>query len=158
MIRGFSLAATACVVAAALACGAEAQSRIAAGVLECRLAQGTSFVVGSVRDFDCIYRPVEGPPQPYRAIARRVGLDLGFSTETSMIWTVFAPTNVVGAGALAGSYVGVSAGAAIGIGIGANALVGGLNNSFALQPVSIEGQTGINVAAGIESLELYFNR
>lgn len=138
--------------------GVYAQGRIAAGVLECRLAQGTSFLVGSVRDFDCIYRPVEGPPQRYRAIARRVGLDLGFSAEAAVLWTVFAPTNVVGAGALAGNYVGVSAGAAIGVGVGANVLVGGLDNSFALQPLSIEGQTGVNVAAGIESLELHFNR
>jgi len=69
-------------------------------------------------------------------------------------WHVLAPTNVVGPGALAGGYGGVSAGAAVGLGLAANALIGGLNNSFALQPVSVERQTGLNVYAGITSLEL----
>ena len=70
------------------------------------------------------------------------------------MWHVLAPTNVVGPGALAGSYGGVSAGAAVGLGLAANAMVGGLNNSFALQPVSVERQTGVNAFAGISSMEL----
>jgi Protein of unknown function (DUF992) len=111
-----------------------------------------------VRDFDCLFRPVDSRPQEYRAIARRVGLDLGFSTEAGMIWTVFAPTNLIGPGALQGGYVGVSGGVAVGIGVGANALIGGVNNSFALQPLSIEGQSGLNIAAGVASLELHFMR
>jgi hypothetical protein len=158
MIRNSSLAAVALVAAAIFAGPAASQGRIAAGVLECRLAQGASFIIGSVRDFDCMYRPPDGRPQLYRAIARRVGLDLGFTTEAGMMWSVFAPTNVVGPGALQGGYVGVSAGAAVGVGVGANALVGGVNNSFALQPVSVEGQAGINIAAGVASLELHFMR
>ena len=81
-------------------------------------------------------------------------MDLGWSTSTVLVWSVFAPTEVVGPGALAGGYGGVSAGAAVGVGVGANALAGGLNNSFALQPVSVEGQTGLNAFAGISSLEL----
>jgi Protein of unknown function (DUF992) len=71
-----------------------------------------------------------------------------------LVWQVFAPTNVIGPGALAGGYGGVSAGAAVGVGLGANALAGGLNNSFALQPVSVEGQTGLNAFAGVAGLEL----
>jgi len=131
-----------------------AQSRVAVGVLECRAGPVTSFVVGSVRDFDCVFHPDNAPPQRYGATIQRLGVDLGWSGGTALIWQVFAPTNVVGAGALSGGYGGVSAGAAVGVGLGANALAGGLNNSFALQPVSVEGQTGLNAFAGISSLEL----
>jgi hypothetical protein len=158
MFRLSSIIASALVAVSLSAGPAAPQSRIAVGVIECRLAQGSSFIIGSVRDFDCLYRPPDGRPQEYRAIARRIGLDLGFSTEAGMVWSVFAPTNLVGPGALQGGYVGVSAGAAIGVGIGANALIGGVNNSFALQPLSIEGQSGLNIAAGVASLELHFMR
>ena len=33
-------------------------------------------------------------------------------------------------------------------------LVGGSDNSIALQPLSVQGQLGLNLAAGLESLEL----
>ena len=71
-----------------------------------------------------------------------------------MAWGVFAPTNRIGYGDLAGSYVGASASATVGVGLGANALVGGSGNTFALQPVSVQGQTGLSVAAGVAGLEL----
>jgi hypothetical protein len=100
--------------------------------------------------------PTRGPQQRYIGRVTRIGVDLGFTREAALLWTVFAPTNVVGPGALEGGYAGVSAGAAIGVGLGANALVGGLDNSFAFQPVSLEGQTGLNVAAGVATFELRF--
>jgi hypothetical protein len=133
---------------------AAAQGRIAAGVLECRAGASTSFIIGSIRDFDCLFTPIAGPLQRYGATIQRIGVDLGWSGSTVMIWNVFAPTDVVGPGSLSGTYGGVSAGAAIGVGLGANALAGGLDNSFALQPLSFEGQTGLNAFAGISSLEL----
>ena len=145
------------VVLAACVCSANpagAQAPIAVGVLECRAGPSTSFIIGSIRDFDCLYTPVAGPLQRYGATIQRLGVDLGWSGNATLIWNVFAPTDVVGPGALAGGYGGVSAGAAVGVGLGANALAGGLGNSFALQPLSIEGQTGLNAFAGITSLEL----
>jgi hypothetical protein len=145
------------VVVAALASPADragAQAPIAVGVLECRAGPSTSFIIGSIRDFDCLFAPTAGPLQRYGATIQRLGVDLGWSGNATLIWTVFAPTDVVGAGALAGGYGGVSAGAAVGVGLGANALVGGLANSFALQPLSVEGQTGLNAFAGVTSLEL----
>jgi hypothetical protein len=141
-------------VLAAPADRAAAQSRVAAGVLECRAGPSTTFIVGSIRDFDCLFTPTAGPLQRYGATIQRLGVDLGWSGSTTLLWSVFAPTDVVGPGALAGGYGGVSAGAAIGVGLGANALAGGLGNSFALQPLSVEGQTGLNAFAGIASLEL----
>jgi hypothetical protein len=134
--------------------GVASAQGIAAGVLECRAGPSTSFIIGSVRDFDCMFRPLDGPPQRYGATIQRLGLDLGWSGEAIMLWNVFAPTGVVGPGALAGGYGGVSAGAAVGVGLGANALAGGLDNSFALQPLSFEGQTGFNAFAGISTMEL----
>jgi len=148
------LFAAAAVVLAASSQPAMAQSRVAVGVLECRAGPSTTFIVGSIRDFDCIFTPTDGPLQRYGATIQRLGVDLGWSGATSLVWQVFAPTNVIGPGALTGGYGGVSAGAAVVVGLGANALAGGLNNSFALQPVSIEGQTGLNAFAGIASLDL----
>jgi hypothetical protein len=145
---------TAAVVLALSADPATAQSRVAAGVLECRAGPATTFIVGSIRDFDCLFTPTAGPLQRYGATIQRLGVDLGWSSSTTLLWSVFAPTDVVGPGALARGYGGVSAGAAVGVGLGANALAGGLNNSFALQPLSVEGQTGLNAFAGIASLEL----
>jgi hypothetical protein len=57
-------------------------------------------------------------------------------------------------GALSGTYSGVGAQATAGAGLGANVLVGGTGNAFSLQPVSIQGQTGINVAAGVTTITL----
>jgi|SRR5215470_6396666 len=148
------LFAAAAVVLAASSQPAPAQSRVAVGVLECRAGPSTTFIVGSIRDFDCIFTPTDGPLQRYGATIQRLGVDLGWSGATSLVWQVFAPTNVIGPGALTGGYGGVSAGAAVVVGLGANALAGGLNNSLALQPVSVEGQTGLNAFAGIASLDL----
>jgi hypothetical protein len=154
MIRSSYLLAAALAVLAGAPPTAVAQSRFAVGVLECRAGPSTTFIVGSVRDFDCIFRPTDGPPQRYGATIQRIGIDLGWSNDAALVWNVFAPTVVIGPGALAGGYGGVSAGAAVGVGLGANALAGGLGNSFALQPLSVEGQTGLNAFAGVSSLEL----
>jgi di/tricarboxylate transporter len=55
---------------------------------------------------------------------------------------------------LAGKYVGASGSASLGLGVGANALVGGSHRSIALQPLSLEGQTGVNLALGIAGLTM----
>jgi hypothetical protein len=84
----------------------------------------------------------------------KFGADIGYSAAGVMIWAVVAPTSDVKSGALAGDYVGATGSAAAGVGAGANVLVGGMDKSVALQPVSIEGMTGVNVAAGVASLTL----
>jgi hypothetical protein len=153
MIRSRLAAALVALLASASVAVAQGRS-IAAGVLECRAGASTSFIIGSIRDFDCLFTPISGPLQRYGATIQRLGVDLGWSGGAVMVWNVFAPTDVVGPGSLSGTYGGISAGAAIGVGLGANALAGGLDNSFALQPLSFEGQTGLNAFAGISSLEL----
>ena len=145
--------------ASALALGAApaaAQSRIAVGQLVCEMAPNVSFIIGSVRDMTCTLRPaMRGVARgTYTGQVRRFGLDVGMSGKGSLVWTVLAPTAKVGPKDLRGTYVGASANAAIGVGLGANALVGGSNNTIALQPLSVEGQTGFNIALGVAELTL----
>ena len=134
------------------ASSAMAQGRIEVGVLECR-GSTTSFVVGSVTPLSCVFRPAAGPAEPYTATLRRAGVDLGFNQQVVVAWAVWAPSGGNRYN-LSGNYGGAAASATVGVGVGANALAGGLNNSFALQPVSVEGQTGLNAFAGVAGLEL----
>ncbi|MBI5262366.1 MAG: DUF992 domain-containing protein [Bradyrhizobium sp.] len=130
------------------------QAMVRVGVLECRGGASIGFIVGSVTHLGCVLRADGMPEDRYVATVRKVGLDLGITAETALAWAVFAPVNRIGPGDLAGNYAGAQGSASLGVGIGGNALWGGSNNSIALQPLSIQGQIGLNVAAGLESLEL----
>jgi Protein of unknown function (DUF992) len=135
---------------------AEAQQppMVRVGVLECRGGTSIGFVVGSVTNLGCVLR-VDGMPEDrYVATIQKVGLDLGITQETALAWAVYAPVARLGPGDLSGDYAGAQGSATLGIGVGGNVLVGGSNNSIALQPLSVQGQIGINIAAGLESLEL----
>ena len=160
MSHSFRLAAQAGLVAVLsfAATPSSAQSRVEAGVLECRGGGTVGMVVASVTELNCVYRSDYGPRQAYRAVVRKVGVELGITDKTVLAWAVFAPTQQLGLGDLSGNYAGATAGAAVGIGANANVLVGGSNNSIALQPLSLQGQTGLNVSAGIAGLELRFGR
>src|SRR5262249_43646713 len=126
-----------------------------AGSLNCRSWGPSGFVVVSARVFDCVFAPASGAPlQYYRGTVSRFGAQLGFTNDVALGWIVLAATSRLGPGALAGGYVGVSGGGAIGVWGGGHRLVGGLNNSFVLQPVSVEGQTGLNVIATVTGLDL----
>jgi hypothetical protein len=85
---------------------------------------------------------------------RPVGLDIGVTAGGILAWAVFMRTKRPARGALAGTYAGASGDIAIGVGAGANLLVGGSNNTVALQPLSVEGQVGLNLALGIAALTL----
>jgi hypothetical protein len=98
---------------------------------------------------------VDGMPEDrYIATIRKVGLDLGITQESALAWGVYAPVARLGPGDLAGDYAGAQGSATLGVGVGGNVLVGGSANSIALQPLSLQGQVGVNIAAGLESLEL----
>src|ERR1700692_544133 len=130
------------------------QPQFRAGMLECRGGQNVGFVVGSTASLQCVFQSEGRRPEPYLATVRRLGLDLGVTDQTRLTWAGSAPTGRGGRGDLAGNYGGVGANASVGIGGGSNFLVGGPQNSYALQPISLQGQTGLNVAAGIASVEL----
>jgi Protein of unknown function (DUF992) len=153
MRRLIILAGAAAALVASVA-GTSAQERVQVGVLECRGGASIGFIVGSVTNLGCVLR-IDGMPEDrYVATIRKVGVDLGITQETALAWGVFAPTRRLGPGDLSGNYAGAQGSATIGIGAGGNVLVGGSNNSIALQPLSLQGQVGLNVAAGLESLEL----
>jgi hypothetical protein len=153
MIRSSLFAALTLMTVSAVPASAQ---YVQAGVLECRGGGSIGFIIGSVTELSCVYRPDFGPRQPYRAILSRAGIDLGGTAVSGLVWAVFAPTRQIGLGDLSGNYAGVTAGAAVGVGLGANVLYGGSNNSVAFQPLSVEGQVGLNVFGGIAGMELRF--
>ena len=152
-----SIAAAA--LALALAGGAPpaqgANGGVKAGYLKCEVEGNVSFIFGSSRDMVCTYAPGAGKRiDRYSGKVKKFGVDIGYQESGVILWGVIAPTNDVGPGSLAGDYGGVTGGVAAGYGVGANALVGGSSNSIVLQPLSVEGIKGINLAAGIGILTL----
>jgi hypothetical protein len=139
---------------AASIASANALPPVRAGILQCQGGQNVGFVVGSVTSLECVFQSEGRRPEPYLATVRRFGVDLGFTEQTRFSWAVNAPTHSVARGDLAGNYGGVGANASVGVGGGGNFLVGGAANSYALQPISVQGQTGLNVAAGVAGVEL----
>jgi hypothetical protein len=126
-----------------------------AGLLTCRVDAGWGFVFGSTRRLRCNYaRP--GEVERYFGHIEKFGVDIGYLQSAVIVWTVVAPSARPAPGSLAGRYVGATGGAAAGIGAGANVLIGGSRLSVMLQPVSIEGNSGLNVAAGIAALSLFY--
>jgi Protein of unknown function (DUF992) len=130
-----------------------AQSGVNAGSLNCTVAGGMGFIFGSSKALDCIFVPPNGPAQHYSGTIQKFGVDIGFTKEAHIVWLVFSP-GAVTPGVLAGEYVGASGSASVGVGVGANVLIGGGNNQVSLQPVSVEGSVGLNVAAGVTGIAL----
>ncbi|MES2710470.1 MAG: DUF992 domain-containing protein [Pseudomonadota bacterium] len=124
------------------------------GSLRCDVAPGTGFVFGSTRNISCVFSPTSGRTERYNGEINRYGVDIGFVGSAVILWGVLATSQDVRPGLLAGTYVGASAGATAGVGVGANVLLGGSNRSIALQPISIEGNTGLNLALGVGELTL----
>jgi len=136
--------------------GPEVQARtgVKLGSLKCNVESGVGAIITSSKDMSCTLHKVNGNKEHYTGVIRKFGLDIGVTGKAKMVWLVFAPgkTNV---GALRGKYVGAAADASAGVGGGANVLVGGFNKSITLQPVSMQVQTGVNVAVGVSTLELH---
>jgi hypothetical protein len=150
-----TLAASLLLMAAAgLADTAAAQGRVKAGTLECAIAPGVGFIVGSQREVHCTFVGPDGAPrESYVGAITRFGIDIGVTAGGRMAWAVYAPS-APGRWALAGDYAGASAEATIGAGLGANVLVGGSNRTIALQPVSVQAQAGLDIAVGVAELTL----
>lgn len=124
-----------------------------AGSLSCNVAGGVGFIFGSSKELDCLFTGANGEGQRYGGRIKRFGIDIGFTKEAQILWLVVAPGSVE-SGALAGDYAGLTASATVGVGFGANVLIGGSNKQIALQPVSVEGSKGLNVALGIGEITL----
>jgi hypothetical protein len=145
-------AATVAVLACAGAANA-APAGIRIGDLTCNVASGFGFIFGSSKDLHCTFNG-NGRHEHYVGAISKFGVDIGYTEGGVLVWGVFAPTSDMRTGALQGTYVGAAAQATVGLGLGANVLVGGLDKSIDLQPLSIEGSKGLNVAAGIGSISL----
>jgi hypothetical protein len=154
MRRSLALAAVALALSGSVAGTNAQQGSVQVGVLECRGGASIGFIVGSVTNLGCVLRAGNRPDDYYVATVRKVGLDLGITAESVLAWGVFAPVAQLGPGDLAGNYAGAQGSATLGVGVGGNVLVGGSANSIALQPLSVQGQVGVSIAAGLESLEL----
>jgi hypothetical protein len=157
VLRGI---AAALIGAAALATAAitpvDAQTRrVQVGTLKCSISAGVGMLVGSQRNVACNFQPDNGPPEAYTGTITRIGVDVGFTTGGAMIWGVFTDTSRY-TGMLTGTYAGATAEATLAAGLGANVLIGGSNHSVALQPLSVQGQVGLNIAAGIGALDLHY--
>ncbi len=124
------------------------------GTLTCDISAGIGLIITSKKDVTCMFTPSRrGPREVYVGSISKFGLDVGATAGGEMIWAVYAQTGWRH-GALAGRYGGATAEATVGAGVGANALVGGNNRTVTLQPLSVQGQTGLNVAAGVVGLDL----
>ena len=153
-----SIALMGAVALAAFATVAPAQAAphgVNVGTLTCNVASGWGFVFGSSKDLRCTFRQNDRHAEHYTGTISKFGVDVGYTEGGVLVWGVVAPSSDTRPGALDGDYVGASAQATVGVGLGANVLVGGFDQSFALQPLSVSGNQGLNVAAGVGSISLH---
>jgi hypothetical protein len=154
MIKGLVLA-SAVIGASFISLTASAQSTVKAGALSCDVSAGVGMILMQKQTLRCVFRPgAGGPPDFYTGVISEYGVALGGVAAGHLIWGVIAPASGVPQGALAGTYAGAGAQATVGAGLGANVLIGGTGRAFSLQPLSVEGQTGVNIAAGITTVTL----
>jgi len=140
-----------------MAGAAQAGAGVKIGVLTCGIEGGIGYIIASSKAVECIYNPGHGrQPEHYEGRIGKLGVDIGFTSQSTLVWAVFAPGRAV-RGGLEGTYAGANAEATVAVGLGANVLVGGLRHTIALQPVSVQAQTGLNVAAGIAGLQLEYS-
>jgi hypothetical protein len=133
---------------------AQVAGTVKVGELNCDISAGIGMIITSHKLLACTFTPAGGGPREvYTGSITKLGVDLGATSGGVLAWSVYAPTSRQVA-ALAGHYTGASAEATVGVGAGANVLIGGSNQTITLQPLSIQGQTGINVAAGVTGLDL----
>jgi len=153
MTRSGTVAA-ALALATMFAAPASAQgARVKAGTLVCNMSPSVGMVVGSRQDLRCRFSG-QGRQETYVGSISRAGLDVGVRAGGRLVWAVYASTPKFARRALVGNYAGAAGDVAIGAGLGANVLVGGSNRSVALQPVSVEGTAGVNLAVGVAELVL----
>lgn len=138
-----------------LASSAGAQNSTQVGTLSCDVSSGLGLFVFEKQKLSCTF--VEGSSgriDAYHGSIDQFGVALGAVKSGHLVWGVLSATAGAPQGALAGTYAGVGANASIGVGAGANVLVGGSDRAFSLQPISVEGQVGINIAGGVTAVTL----
>ena len=127
---------------------------IKTGVLTCQAASGFGWILGSTRTMECKYASGSGHTEDYSGTISKVGIDIGYLGACVIVWAVVAPHSSTGPGSLAGNYFGATVQAVAVVGGGVNVMTGGFHNSIALQPISVMGNTGLYVGAGIGAMTL----
>ncbi len=130
-------------------------AKVVAGTLTCKGGPNVGLIVGSKQTLECKFNPAgKGRVRDFKATITKVGLDIGFKSESVIVWTVLGSSTTIPSKIMNGTYAGVSAEASVALGAGANALIGGSDKSVVLQPLSVQGQTGLNLAVGVTELVL----
>lgn len=136
---------------------ASAAERVKVGSLRCEVSAGLGLVIASRKDMSCVFYAPHGRHERYTGTISKFGLAIGATNRGVLRWGVFAPTGGPKAGALAGGYIGVGASVTLGAGIGANALIGGNARTIVLQPISVQAQTGLDLAGGVSGMTLHYH-
>jgi hypothetical protein len=149
-----ALAAGAMLAAGALATPAAAQTHVKIGLLTCATGPTIGLIIASTEKARCTFHPDVGENENYSGHIRKFGLEVGVEAGSVIVWAVFSPQQGYAPGSLAGVYVGATAEASLVVGLGANVLIGGSKKQFALQPLSVQAQAGVNIAVGVGELDL----
>jgi hypothetical protein len=153
-LAGLGLLAAA--LPASVPAAAAPPERAKVGSLSCDISGGIGLIITSRKEVKCLFTPGKrGRQEVYLGSITKFGLDIGATTGGRMVWAVYAATRGYRPGALSGHYGGATAEATVGAGLGANVLVGGSHRTLALQPLSVQGQTGLNLAIGVAGLDLH---
>jgi hypothetical protein len=141
-------------IAIVLSVAGPAWSKTQVGMLKCDTSIGIGEILVRKQTITCTFTHKDGKTEGYTGTVHEYGLEIGEVKEGHLAWAVFAASPAQGTGVLAGKYGGVTASVAAGIGLGADVLVGGTGEAFSLQPLAVEGEPGIGIAAGVEQIEL----
>jgi hypothetical protein len=153
MSNKFGMIGAALVAAGLMAAPAHAGG-IKVGTLTCDVESGWGYILGSQKDLSCVLKSVNGKESKYTGDITKLGVDIGYTKGGTMIWSVIAPSKDLKEDALEGSYGGVTAGATAVVGGNINVLIGGLDKSITLQPISVEGNNGLSITAAVGAMQL----
>ena len=130
-----------------------ASADVELGVLSCKSVVGSrlNLVIRSTVDVKCEMKYSGGEVERYKGeTGIALGLDLSFKDNEEIAFTVISASEVkVGSYPVTGKYIGAKATVSAGIGLGAAALIGGSNDNFGLNPLALETNQGVGVAADI---------
>ncbi|HVY88069.1 MAG TPA: DUF992 domain-containing protein [Hyphomonadaceae bacterium] len=158
MVKKLGMMIGAAALAAGLMAAPASAGGVKVGVLTCDIEGGWGLILGSQKDLNCAFKATNGQVSHYTGDITKLGVDVGYTKGGVMIWDVLAPSSDMHMDALEGKYAGVTAGATAVVGGNLNVLVGGLDKSFTLQPVSVEGNTGLSITAAVGAMKLKYEK
>ena len=129
------------------------------GQLTIKSVPGTTnnLIVQSSVDIEAIFTDTSGNKEYYIGeMGYQLGVDFRMKSEEQLEYIVFSPSTdyKTGSYALQGKYFGQKATAQLGVGAGVQVLLGGLEESFTLQPLALGGTKGFGASYGLGYLFL----